>query len=189
MKKSTIIISSIVGVLVLAGMWALGIHNTLIDLQLNADNQWSQVENVLQRRHDLIPNLVNAVKGSMKHEEKIFTALAEARQNAVNANTPEQAEQAENALNEGLKTLVTVIHEAYPELASTETVKDLMTQLEGSENRITVERKNYNDTVTAYNRMQRRFPTSIIANMGGHSEYKLFEMTEGADVVPEVNLD
>lgn len=155
---------------------------------------WSQVENVYQRRLDLIPNLVNTVKGAAAQESGVLTAVVQARANATQtkvdvndaaAMAKFQAQQGEvsSALS---RLLVTV--EAYPTLQSIQAFRDLMTQLEGTENRISVERKNFNDTVNAYNIMLRRFPTNIVAGLFGFDKANQFEAQTGAEVAPVVDF-
>lgn len=170
-------------------MWFVGVSNSLVQKEAEVDNTWSQVENVLQRRYDLIPNLVASVEGSMKQEQAIFTAIADSRRTVESASTVEETADANAELNSNLQTLVNVIHESYPELQSNENVQNLMTQLEGTENRIAVERKRYNDTVTDYNVTIKKIPTNIVANISGYQERELFEMQEGAETAPEVNFD
>ena len=170
-------------------MWFVGVSNSLVQKEAEVDNTWSQVENVLQRRYDLIPNLVASVEGSMKQEQAIFTAIADSRRTVESASTVEETADANAELNSNLQTLVNVIHESYPELQSNENVQNLMTQLEGTENRIAVERKRYNDTVTVYNVTIKKIPTNIIANISGYEKRDLFEMEDGAESAPKVEFN
>ena len=170
-------------------MWFVGVSNSLVQKEAEVDNTWSQVENVLQRRYDLIPNLVASVEGSMKQEQAIFTAIADSRRTVESASSVEETADANAELNSNLQTLVNVIHESYPELQSNENVQNLMTQLEGTENRIAVERKRYNDTVTDYNVTIRKIPTNIIANISGYEKRDLFEMEDGAESAPKVEFN
>lgn len=182
----------LIGLVVLIGtlvMWGVNTSNNLVGLEAEVDNTWSQVENVLQRRYDLIPNLVASVEGSMNQEQEIFMAIAESRQTINNASSVEEVADGNAELGSNLQTLVNVIHESYPELASNQNVQDLMTQLEGTENRISVERKRFNDAVTEYNVTIKRIPTNIIANLAGYDERSLFEMTVGAEIVPAVEFN
>ena len=171
------------------GMQFVGITNGLVEKEAGVDGRWAQVENVLQRRNDLIPNLVGAVEGSMSQERQVFGAIADARNMASSATTVDETAEANAELTNQLQTLVNVIHESYPELASNENVQSLMVQLEGTENRIAVERQRYNETVTDYNVTIRKFPTSIIANIAGYDKKELFKMAEGADVAPVVEFN
>lgn len=137
-----ITLASIIGVIVLFGFVAFGSYNSLVSSENNVDAKWSQVENVMQRRYDLVPNLQAAVKGSMKHETKVFGQIADARKQYANASSSTDKLKANDQMQAASSTLINVIHENYPELASNENVKSLMTQLEGSENRISTEREN-----------------------------------------------
>lgn len=170
-------------------MWGVNTSNNLVGMEAEVDNSWSQVENVLQRRYDLIPNLVASVEGSMNQEQDIFIAIAESRQTVNSASSVEEVADGNAELNSNLQTLVNVIHESYPELSSNQNVQDLMAQLEGTENRISVERKRFNDAVTDYNVTIKRIPTNIIANVAGYDERDLFEMDEGAESAPEVEFN
>lgn len=169
-------------------MWGVGTSNKLVELEASVDESWAQVENVLQRRNDLIPNLVASVEGSMNQEKEIFTAIADSRRTVNEASDVDDVADANAELNSQLQTLVNVIHESYPELASNKNVQDLMTQLEGTENRISVERKRFNEAVTTYNVTIKKIPTNIVASMSGYEKRDLFEMEEGAEAVPEVNF-
>lgn len=171
------------------GLWGVSTSNNLVELEAEVDGSWSQVENVLQRRYDLIPNLVASVEGSMKQEQAIFTAIADSRRTVESASTVEETADANAELNSNLQTLVNVIHESYPELASNQNVQDLMAQLEGTENRISVERKRFNDAVTTYNVTIRKIPTNIIANLSGYEKRDLFEMEDGAESAPQVEFN
>lgn len=191
MKKLWIIIVAIV---VLLAIWMTSKYNWLVTMNEKVTTAWSQVENVYQRRLDLIPNLVNTVKGAAAQESGVLTAVVQARANATQtkvdvndaaAMAKFQAQQGEvsSALS---RLLVTV--EAYPTLQSIQAFRDLMTQLEGTENRISVERKNFNDTVNAYNIMLRRFPTNIVAGLFGFDKANQFEAQTGAEVAPVVDF-
>lgn len=169
--------------------WGVSTSNNLVELEADVDGKWAQVENSLQRRYDLIPNLVGAVEGSMNQEKEIFTAIADARRTVSSASSVEEVAEGNEQLNDGLKVLMNVIHESYPELASNDNVKDLMSQLEGSENRIATERQRFNESVTAYNVTIRKFPTTIIASITGFEKRDLFEMAEGAEIAPTVQFN
>lgn len=187
-KKLTAIIAVILPIL-LIGIWFVSSNNSLITLEEQVNAQWANVESKLQRRYDLIPNLVNSVQGSMKHEEKIFGDIAEARKQYASASTPDEKMKATEKLDKSVGTMISVINENYPELKSNENVKTLMTQLEGTENRISVERDRYNEIATKYNTKIRKFPTSIVANMGGFEKRELFKAVDGADKAPEVSFE
>jgi LemA protein len=165
----------------------ISIYNRLERSVVKIDQQWSQVEVVMQRRYDLVPNLVESVKGIMNHEKEIFEFVAQARSRYAGAQTQEQKIDASNELNSAISRLLMVV-ENYPDLKSSDAVRDLMIQLEGTENRISVERKRYNDIVAVYNLMIVKFPTRFVAQMLGHQKKTFFESDEGADIAPEVKF-
>lgn len=175
-------------VLVFVGFW-IGTSNKLNNQKQDCEQQWSQVQNVMQRRYDLIPNLTASVKGSMKQEQKVFGQIADARSAYANAKTPNQRLKADNKLNQSTGTLINVIHEKYPQLASNENVRDLMTELEGSENRISTERQNYIATVRAYNQTVTNFPSSIVANAKSMHTIQYYKADSQAQSTPKVNLE
>jgi len=180
--------------LILVGT-GVGSYNRLIELDEGVDNAWSQVENVYQRRADLIPNLVATVKGAKEFEQETLTQVVEARAKVgqVNFETAPDAEQlaqfeaAQSQLSSALSRLLVVV-ERYPELKATEAFRDLQAQLEGTENRITVERKRFNDATLDYNKTRRRFPTILLANIMGFDDKPYFEATPGADAPPKVEF-
>ena len=179
----------LVAVLFMIGSWFVGSSNELVAMEAEVDGAWAQVENGLQRRYDLIPNLVSTVEGSMTQEREIFESIADARRTVASASTVEDVAEANANLTSELQTLVNVVHESYPDLASNENVQNLMTQLEGTENRIAVERQRYNETVTQYNVTIKQIPMNIIAGFTGHNERDLFEAVDGAEVAPTVEFD
>ncbi|EOH91350.1 LemA family protein [Enterococcus pallens] len=188
MKKGVsggIIVLVIVGLLAVFGITQ---YNSLAKEEQAVEAQLSQVDNVMQRRADLIPNLVNSVKGSMGQEQKVFGDIAEARKAYGNASTDEEKIKTSQALDQSVGTLVNVINENYPELKSNDNVQTLMTQLEGSENRISVERKRYNEAVQTYNQQVVSFPKNIFANLMGLGKKPYFEAQPGAENVPEVDF-
>lgn len=182
----------IAAVLVATGV---GSYNRLVELEESVDNAWSQVENVYQRRADLIPNLVATVKGAKDFEQETLTQVVEARakvgqvsfDNAPDAEQLSQFEAAQSQLSSALSRLLVVV-ERYPELKATDAFRDLQAQLEGTENRITVERKRFNDTTLSYNKTRRRFPTILLANIMGFDDKPYFEATEGAEEPPKVEF-
>jgi LemA protein len=189
MKKTIIIIVVILAVVFL---WAFSSYNSLISERESYTSQWSQVENQYQRRFDLIPNLVGAIKGSLKQELAVFGEIAEARTrySGVTANTSstqadrvDATSQVESALGRLL-----VITENYPELKSSALVQDLLVQLEGTENRVAVERQKYNETIRVYNLRTQRIPGVIFAKMFGFDVQPYFETTTGSEVAPKVDL-
>jgi LemA protein len=186
-------------VALVAGLMAWGSYNGLISKAEAVDAQWAQVENVYQRRADLIPNLVATVQGAAGFEKATLEAVTEARASVgrmqVNAgdlvNNPAafaKWEQAQAGLGAALQRLM-VVAEAYPDLKATAAFRDLQVQLEGTENRITVERMRFNETALAYNTGRKRFPTNLLANMFGFGEKPYFKAVAGSDQAPKVQFD
>ena len=178
----------VLGIILVVGLWAMSSYNSLVRLNEGVDTQWAQVESQYQRRFDLIPNLVSSVQGIMKQETAIFTAIANARQGYAGAKTVDQKAQAAGNLEGALGRLL-VITENYPVLKSNENVQSLMSQLEGTENRISVERMRYNDTVKEYNIRIKSFPGSLFASMFGFEVKSTFKGDMGAEKAPKVNLN
>lgn len=171
-------------------------YNKMVDLEEQVSAQWSQVENVYQRRADLIPNLVNTVKGYAAHEQETLTNVIEARSKAASVNVNpqelspqsiEQFNQAQQGLSSALSRLMVVV-ERYPDLKANQNFRDLQAQLEGTENRISVERRKFNQTTQAYNAYIRKFPQVIYAGWFGFEKKDYFESEQGADVAPEVEF-
>jgi LemA protein len=170
-------------------------YNRLVSLQEGVEGAWSQVENVYQRRADLIPNLVATVKGAAEFEQETLTQVIEARakisqmkfESAPTAAEMTEFQQAQDGLSSALSRLLVVV-ERYPELKAVDTFRDLQAQLEGTENRITVERKRFNDATREYNTLRRQFPTLLIAKMFGFEEKPYFQATPGADAPPTVEF-
>ncbi len=181
------ILIGVVAVVVLLGIYSISAYNRFVSANEGIDGQWAQVESQYQRRFDLIPNLVGAVKGIFNQEKSVFDALATARTNYGNAQGVNAKAGAATEVESALSRLLVVV-ENYPELRSTETVTNLMSQLEGTENRISVERMRFNEQVRNYNTLAQRFPSSIIANMFGFAERNYFESAEGTEVAPKVEL-
>lgn len=187
------------GVIVLIALVLLatgvGSYNRLVELDEGVDNTWGQVENVYQRRADLIPNLVATVKGAADFEQETLTQVVEARakvgqvrfEKAPDAEQLAQFEAAQSQLSSALSRLLVVV-EKYPELKATDAFRDLQAQLEGTENRISVERKRFNDATLAYNKARRRFPTILLANIMGFDDKPYFEATPGAETPPKVEF-
>ena len=192
MKKGTIILIAVGAVVLILAVAVFGSYNNLVSLQENVKNEEADISVMLQRRADLIPNLVNTVKEAEKHEENIFSAVLAAREKLANASTTEEKLQADAELDASLKQLQTsilAIAEAYPELElSTESFKGLMDELAGSENRIAVARENYNKAATSYNKKTRTFPSVIIARMFGFEQVTLFETAAENTTVPKVDF-
>jgi len=196
MKTGWIVLIVIVGFLVLTVMGVIGKYNSMVEKSESVDSGWSQVENVYQRRSDLIPNLVNTVKGYASHEKETLQGVIEARAKATSTTidagniTPQQMQafQANQAgLSSALSKLMVVV-EQYPDLKANQSFLDLQSQLEGTENRIAVERKNYNDLAKDYNAYIKKFPTVFIAGMMGFEKKPYFEADQGAEVAPTVEF-
>lgn len=185
--KITLLI--ILGILVILVLWIISTYNTLIRMSENIKTQQAQVEVQYQRRFDLIPNLIESVKGILTQEQEVFGMIAEARtQYAQAASGSSEKVKAMNALETGLGRLLVIV-ENYPQLRSTENVAMLMDELAGTENRISVERKRYNDFVNVYNQKIRFFPSNIIASAFGFSDRERFEAKEEAKLPPKVDLE
>ncbi len=186
----------VVVVVLLLGLYLMGVYNSMVEKEQFVKQKWSQVENQYQRRADLIPNLVNTVKGYAKHEKETLTEVVEARSKATAVNidptklSPEAIKQfqaAQDGLSQALSKLMVVV-ERYPDLKANENFMQLQAQLEGTENRIAVERKRYNEAVQEYNTYLMKFPTNIFARMFGFHEYPYFEAEKGAEKAPEVKF-
>lgn len=198
--KGTLIALITVGVILLLLLIMIGTgvgkYNKLVSLEENVNEKWSQVENVYQRRADLIPNLVNTVKGYAEHEQQTLTKVIEARSKATSVNVdPENLDdqslqkfqQAQKGLSSALSRLMVVV-ERYPELKASQNFRDLQAQLEGTENRISVERRKFNQAARKYNTKLRQFPTNMIANTMGFEKKAYFEADKGADEAPQVEF-
>lgn len=181
------------------GLWVSGIYNRLVTLQQGTDAAWAQVQNVYQRRADLIPNLVNTVSGAANFEKSTLAEIVAARASVGRVQLPAtgaptdavkfaEFEKAQGQLGGALSRLLVVV-ERYPDLKATANFRDLQAQLEGTENRISVERGRFNDAVQAYNTAQKRFPAVIFAGMFGHTPRPYFAATAGAERPPEVNFN
>jgi len=169
-------------------VWAIASYNRLVGLRNQVLNGWRQIDVQLKRRHDLIPNLVNAVRGSMDFERDTLTAVMEARAKALTATGPADAAQKEGQLSQALGKLF-ALAENYPTLKSNENVKMLMEELSSTENKIGFARQFYNDIATKFNTAQQVFPTNVFAGMLGFKPAELFEITDAAErAVPVVDL-
>lgn len=180
----------LVVVLIVAGIIFAGIisYNGIVSKEAEVETQWANVDSKLQRRYDLVPNLVNAVKGSMAHEEKVLTAITDARTKMAGAKSVKDVSAA-NSEMEGALSQLLVVMENYPDLKSNQNVNTLMTQLEGTENRISVERDRYNTAVKDYNVTIKKFPKSLFAKVAGFDKKEFFEADQGAEAVPVVDLE
>ena len=196
MKKGLIALIVIGAVILGAFLWVKGAYNSMVTQDENVQTAWAQVENVYQRRADLIPNLVSTVKGYAAHEsetlENVVAARAKATQVTVDPSdlTPEalaRFNEAQDGLSAALGRLL-MIQESYPELKANQNFLELQAQLEGTENRIATERMKFNDAVKAFNTGIRRFPDNIVASMFGFEKKGYFEAKAGADVAPVVEF-
>lgn len=192
-KKTWIIIIAILAVIV---FWGISAYNSMVKMDEGVQTAWSQVENVYQRRADLIPNLVSTVKGYAEHEKSTLEGVIEARAKATQTTidpknmTPQALQQFQDAqgeLSNALGRLMVVV-EKYPDLKANQNFLALQEQLEGTENRIAVERKKFNETAQQYNTNIRKFPKNLIAGMFSFEKKPYFEAKEGADVAPEVKF-
>jgi LemA protein len=178
------IIGGLVLILALVGVSK---YNGLVTRRENVNTAWAQVQNVLQRRADLIPNLVNTVKGYAAHEKEIFEHIADARAKLSGAKTPAEATAAENQLDSALSRLMVIV-ENYPQLKANDNFIRLQDELAGTENRISVERMRYNEVVRDYNQSLRTFPNSMFAGIFGFHTKDYFEADAKAQTVPEVKF-
>ena len=190
MKNKGIIyvLSILLAIILLGGCSVVGTYNGLVSEQTKVEQAQANVATALQRRSDLIGNLVESVKEQMNHETEVFTQIAEARAKIGNGSvTSKENQEAQGELNSAISRLL-VLTENYPELKSNQNVEQLMTELAGSENRIFVARKDYNQAATDYNQKLRSFPTVLFANMMNFKEAEIFKESEEAKTVPKVDF-
>jgi LemA protein len=200
MKKGcliTIIIVAFLALVVLSFVvWGTKVYNGMVTMNEGVSSQWANVETTYQRRADLIPNFVNTVKGAANFEQTTLTQVIEARAKATSvtidptkmtAENMQQFQQAQGQVSSALGRLM-VVMEQYPQLTATKNFRDLQIELEGTENRISVERRKFNEVAFAYNTYIRRFPQSMLAGMFGFQTKPYFEATEGAEKAPEVKF-
>ncbi len=188
-NKKLLITLGVIALIILSSIfWYVGTFNKLITMDETLNESWAQVENVMQRRYDLMPNLINTVKGYAKHEKELFENIAESRSKLAGAGNAQSKMKAANGLEGSLSRLLVVV-ERYPDLKANANFIRLMDELAGSENRLTVERQRYNKAVKNFNITIRRFPSSIIANNLGYEKKDMFQMNEKAKEVPQVNFE
>jgi LemA protein len=188
-KIALIIIGGTIAVLALLGIAGVSISNSIVTLEEKVDSSFSDIDVQLQRRADLVPNLVSAVKGYMSHEEKIIKDITDARERMVNASSVAEKDAANNQLSSALQSLNVVV-ENYPDLKSSQNFINLQDELAGTENRISVARKDYNDAVKAYNTKIKTFPASIIAGMQNKEKKEYFGLSdESKKDVPTVDFN
>jgi LemA protein len=195
-KTALVVLGVIVLFVLIIGGSALGSYNNLVVKRNEVNNKWAQVENQMQRRADLIPNIVGTVKGIAGQEKEIFIKIAEARSKLLAATTPEEKIDADNKLSQSMRDggllgtggRFLMITEQYPQLKSDANFMRLQDELAGTENRMAVARKDYNDVVTDYNNTKQKFPTVMIAGLMGFKDSPLFKADEGAKQAPKVDF-
>ncbi len=175
-----IILFVILGAIVLAVLWLIGVYNGLVKLNMRVKEAWSDIDVQLKRRHDLIPNLVETVKGYAKHEKEVFENVTLARTAALNANTPQEKAQAENALSGTLKSLFAVA-ESYPDLKASTNFAKLQDELSDTENKIQASRRFYNGNVRDFNTKIQVFPNNMVAGMLKFQAYEFFEIDDATE--------
>ena len=197
MKKSYVVLIAVVAVVLVLFFWIKGMYNSMVRMDETVSQAWAQVENVYQRRADLVPNLVATVKGYAEHESSTLEAVVEARAKATQAtvdpSTLSEEElarfmSAQNELGTAIGRLLVSV-ERYPDLKANQNFLELQAQLEGTENRITVERQKFNEAARNYNVTIRRFPNNIFAGMFGFEKKGYFEASEGAEQAPVVSFE
>lgn len=197
-KKTLWVVLSVVGIVVIALLWGIGVRNKLVMGEENVTQAWAQVENVYKRRADLIPQLVSTVQGAANYEKGTLSEVVEARAKAgsvqVDANNLTEAnvaqfQRAQDQLSSALTRSMNIVVERYPELTATAGFRDLQVQLEGTENRIATERGRFNETVNVYNKQLRVFPNNIVAGICGLEKKGYFTAPEGSDEPVEVKFD
>ena len=187
METSTIVIIIISGVLVLLALYVVGVYNKLVNARNKVDNQFSQIDIQLKRRADLIPNLVETVKGYAKHEEGTLTAVIEARNKAVSAGTVNEKIDANNELTGALNKLF-ALTEAYPDLKANENFMSLQNDLKDTEDKITYARQFYNDSAMSFNNLVEMFPSNVVAKMFKFKKFEFFKIDEKEKETPKVKF-
>lgn len=187
MSKKTTIIVAVVAVIAVIALMVISGYNSLVSKEESVDTAYSNVSVMLERRADLIPNLVNTVKGYMEHETEVIENITTARENSLGAKNIDEQMEANDQLTASLDALMVVV-ENYPDLKASENFIQLSDELAGTENRISTARKDYNDEVKSYNTAIKKFPTNILASMFGFEQKEYFEAKESATEVPEVEF-
>mgnify|MGYP002528377046 FL=1 len=188
MKKSTIVIIVVVVILVAIIPGLVSNYNGVVSLSEEVDNKFATIDTMLQRRADLIPNLVNTVKGYTNQEQAVIDSVTDARAKLAGANSVGEKANADQELSTALSNLLVVV-ENYPDLKSSQNFINLSDELAGTENRIATARKDYNDAVKEYNTKIKRFPTNIVSGMFGYGEKEYFQASEGSEEVPTVDFN
>lgn len=187
MKKLLGPIGIIVIILIVIALLFIPKYNSLVTAEENVDSKWAQVENQLQRRYDLIPNLVESVKGYASHEQEVIANITQARAQMGSARTPEEQAVANDALTGALSRLLVVV-ENYPNLKADANFRQLMDELAGTENRLAVAREDYNNEVQQFNKHVKRFPGNLMAGMFGFEQKEYFKAAAGADKAPSIDF-
>ena len=188
MKKGNTLLLVIVAVIIVIALALGGSYNSIVTLEENVNSEFSNVSVTLERRADLIPNLVNTVKGYMTHEQKVIDSITTARENLVNASTVEDKASASEELTKALNNLYVIV-ENYPDLKSNTNFINLQDELAGTENRIAVARKDYNDAVKEYNNLVKTFPNNLTASLFNFKEKSYFEVNNSDKEVPNVYFE
>jgi LemA protein len=188
MKKSTIAIIVVVVILIAIIAGLVSSYNGVVSLSEEVDNKFATIDTMLQRRADLIPNLVNTVKGYTNQEQAVIDSVTDARAKLAGANSVGEKANADQELSTALSNLLVVV-ENYPDLKSSQNFINLSDELAGTENRIATARKDYNDAVKEYNTKIKRFPTNIVSGMFGYGEKEYFQASEGSEEVPTVDFN
>lgn len=188
MKKSTIVIIVVVVILVAIIAGLVSNYNGVVSLSEEVDNKFATIDTMLQRRADLIPNLVNTVKGYTNQEQAVIDSVTDARAKLAGANSVGEKANADQELSTALSNLLVVV-ENYPDLKSSQNFINLSDELAGTENRIATARKDYNAAVKEYNTKIKRFPTNIVSGMFGYGEKEYFQASEGSEEVPTVDFN
>lgn len=178
----------IIAIVVIVALWLIAVYNSIVTLRNRTKEAWSDIDVQLKRRHDLIPNLVETVKGYAKHEKELFEKVTQARADAINAKTPADAGKAENALTDTLKSLFAVA-ENYPQLRASENFQKLQDELTDTENKIEASRRFYNANVRDFNTKIQVFPNNLFAGMLGAKEFELFEAQTTEKETPQVKFE
>lgn len=187
MKKGSTVLLAIIAVIIVISLALGGIYNSIVALEENVNSEFSNVSVMLERRADLIPNLVSTVKGYASHEQAAIDSVTKARENLLQAKTIEEKGEANNELTSALNALMVIV-ENYPDLKANQNFIQLSDELAGTENRIATARRDYNDAVKAYNSKVKKFPTNLIAGMFGFSEKDYFEVEPSKTEVPKVEF-
>ena len=188
MSKKIIGMGIVIALIVIMAGFFFTTYNKMVSLSERVESKYSDIDTQLQRRADLIPNLVNSVKGIMTHEQEVIGKITDARASLLNAKDLTEKANADSELTKALNNLAVIV-EAYPDLKANTNYITLMDELAGSENRIATSRKDYNDAVEQYNLYIKRMPNSIVARMFNFNEKDYFKATDGANEVPEVNFE